>query len=853
MTTGSSTNSSARPNVSNTTKIAIGLSVTANASSILANTIAIPTGRFANASADSCWPLWTDYWTYSNAVANPKTSDVSTVIEIETETQEAYAATTETDISTLTGTSVQDNGGFTISTRTTDSLTTFVYTITEQPGSTVTRTDTYTSITLLSYNGPSIPMPTCQLPSIVLQCQSQWETYASSQLSPSPTPPSHCDINQGLIHADPPEYQPPCASAYHSSVKSWYESLSTITAPPCTQASVSGALCSSIKDAYVHQQNDVFFPSNVSFAPYFSNGYLGDFADVTASDYSVTWQWPTSSTLGVPGCTLGCGRCAVTGNTVQLLYWPEATQSEAQPKDNGPVTISTFGTILTSPTYYISYRSVFASDGCSAVGPTLYNTIVPIPLESPLSSVFGGTIPCGDAHGANGFTQVWSATAPFNVADLINSPVPFSIYSSQPWCATYQYEHSCDKDCPTTDAYKPIIVVPEGVLQDINPAWASCYGDIRGVYDPPIALTQVASVDVPLMTGFLASVSSEAAGAIPASSPSKPATETGGAEALPDSLTSGGVASGGTPRASSFQLARPSQDHGGADVPAVLPDNLPAAGAGGNAPQASHSSGSSGDVGSFVAAILSGNAGSDDDGSSPDRLSGIGGPKEHPDTSSLSNAIGDAVPHGSQASSVSVQGGDGLVAAILGGVQNPVEASPASASQESYNDVAGVLPGASPSGSGDPQDSRSSAFEQDVGDIVAAVLGGGGGGGGGGRLSGTGSALTLESGRPNQTPTAQVSAGQASATSQSSPPASDAYNSDDASTSLVSDASTTTSANESGVDEPISTQASNAGAKSGADGSSGSNTDSASMGTVMAMSDRWIAFGILVIVSVFVL
>ena len=55
------------------------------------------------------------------------------------------------------------------------------------------------------------------------------------------------------------------------------------------------------------------------------------------------------------------------------------------------------------------------------------------------------------------------------------------------------------------------------------------------------------------------------------------------------------------------------------------------------------------------------------------------------------------------------------------------------------------------------------------------------------------------------------------------------------------------------MDEPISTQASNAGAKSGADGSSGSNTDSASMGTVMAMSDRWIAFGILVIVSVFVL
>jgi len=237
--------------------------------------------------------------------------------------------------------------------------------------------------------------------------------------------------------------------------------------------------------------------------------------------------------------------CAVTGNTVQLLYWPEATQSEARADHDASVTvrpyclsntctvlppytnirqISTLGTVLTSPTYYVSYRSVFASDGCSGVGPTLYNTIVLVPGEDQLSSVFGGTLPCV-AHVQNAFTKEFTATASFNVSDLID-PVPFSIYSSQPWCATYQSEHGCNKECPTTEAYKPIIVVPEVVLQNMDPAWASCYGDIRGVYDPPIALTQVASVKGPQTTTSVPTMS-EAIGATPASLPPHPAAETG--------------------------------------------------------------------------------------------------------------------------------------------------------------------------------------------------------------------------------------------------------------------------------------------------------------------------------------
>jgi len=284
------------------------------------------------------------------------------------------------------------------------------------------------------------------------------------------------------------------------------------------------------------------------------------------------------------------------------------------------------GTVLTSPTYYVSYKSVFASDGCTGIGPILYNTIVPIPGTEQLSSVFGGTLPCV-AHVQNQFTQEWTATASFNVTDLIE-PVPFSIYTSQPWCATYQFEHGCNTACPTTEAYKPIIVVPEVVLQNMDPAWESCYGDIRGVYDPPIALTQVASVNVPQMTDSVPAVS-QAAGATPASAPSQPAAETSAAVVLPDNLPSHSVG-GGQPQAS--RLSEHGQGVGGVvasllggaeysqqavaslaslapqtGLSNVSPDHSPSNDAGGKgSPQGSRPSGSGPGqaVGGIVAGIL---------------------------------------------------------------------------------------------------------------------------------------------------------------------------------------------------------------------------------------------------------
>jgi hypothetical protein len=454
----------------------------------------------------------------------------------------------------------------------------------------------------------------------------------------------------------------------------------------------------------------------------------------------------------------------------------------------------------------------------------------------------------------NGYTQEWTATAPFNVTDL-NEPVPFSIYSSQPWCATYQYEHGCNKDCPTTDAYKPLIVVPEVVLQNMNPAWASCYGDIRGVYDPPIALTQVASVKVPQMTVSVPATS-EATHATPASSPSHPAAKTGGPKALPDNLPSNSV---GGNAAQVPQPTKPSQSLGGVGAGTVRPNDFPASNAAdGTAPHASQSSGSSQDVGDMVAAILGGSASSNGDESSSDHLFEAGVPKEHPNAFSSSNVVGIILPHGSQASG-SVQDVGGLVAAILDGAENSVEANPASAGQG--------LPGNSPSGStagdSEPQASWSFALFQNIGDTVASILRDGG------RLPGTGASvsrppqgvaesewdslhistfnpesgpheasdLIMESQKGDQTPTAQPSGANAFVTSQSSPTLSYAHNSDTL-TSLPSDASVTKTDNKSGVSKPTTTRGSNADIRASAD-SSKSIAASVSKAAVLSSGNKW--------------
>jgi len=117
------------------------------------------------------------------------------------------------------------------------------------------------------------------------------------------------------------------------------------------------------------------------------------------------------------------------GGTIELLYFPPGLT----PMTDGPVIATTLNTTLTSPTMYISLASVYASDGCGAVGPTIGATIIPVPSDQLSSS--WETVSSHSAGPYDWGCGIHSGIASFNVTDLVATPVPYSIYERQPYCA----------------------------------------------------------------------------------------------------------------------------------------------------------------------------------------------------------------------------------------------------------------------------------------------------------------------------------------------------------------------------------------------------------------------------------
>lgn len=220
----------------------------------------------------------------------------------------------------------------------------------------------------------------------------------------------------------------------------------------------------------------------------------------TLTEFEESLIWPTTTSLA-PGCTLGCLQCAVTGGAVRLLYWPEGSTTQNNyssatlaSNNASPMIAVTLGSTFTSPTLYISFGTLFASDSCSGVGPTIYNTIVPI-SASELSSIWATW------YGPEAFT------ASFNVTDL-NKPVATSVYNSQMRCALSTMDEVLSWEaeilfwntdtasyathnvtCANTLPYQPILALAATAFGRVDPAWAACSIDIRGLYDPPTALT----------------------------------------------------------------------------------------------------------------------------------------------------------------------------------------------------------------------------------------------------------------------------------------------------------------------------------------------------------------------------
>ena len=222
-----------------------------------------------------------------------------------------------------------------------------------------------------------------------------------------------------------------------------------------------------------------------------------------------------------------CNQCVIYNDGVQILYWPDSVtwsggRSFTVPPKNtggGVQTADYHGTILTSPTVYLHYKSIWAgspydeadiwyflgsmSRSLIAVRPAectsmprfngYKNKIVPVPLDFTLSSMYYNFT-------VSRYVDVTATVESLNFADLAPNLLPM-----KQWQRVCPYGGDSHEErveyCKTVvdEDYKPRLFQPE-FLRSIDPAWKSCVfppsQDDYDTIDPPFVLSSKPDLSV---------------------------------------------------------------------------------------------------------------------------------------------------------------------------------------------------------------------------------------------------------------------------------------------------------------------------------------------------------------------
>ena len=167
-------------------------------------------------------------------------------------------------------------------------------------------------------------------------------------------------------------------------------------------------------------------------------------------------------------------------NPIAISYPPHATMNESKwdtiRNDSSPRSIVTSGShTFTSPSIYVNFYSLSATDSCGYRGTTIDSTLIAF-APGELSTVATAMYPA-----------VQSAITPGSVYNFDNLPCP---PMSVMWSQWYKPEPG--------EPYRPLIVFPTKLL-DVDPLWKVCtQGPFTG-YDPPRTLDPATAM-VPKVT-----------------------------------------------------------------------------------------------------------------------------------------------------------------------------------------------------------------------------------------------------------------------------------------------------------------------------------------------------------------
>lgn len=326
----------------------------------------------------------------------------------------------------------------------------------------------------------------------------------------------------------------------------------------------------------------------------------------------------------------GCGACTIYGYGVELVYFPVPTNvsrdfcattptaaltsygpgavitayagksfganASAPATTNGPRTAVVGGHTFTSGTAYISISSVYAVDRCSSTfGSVVTDAILAMPSESVLSLRYSQ-----DKYQRLQTTDTIKGY-PVDYADF-QQPIPYSAWIGQNICNYPGDDINCGVIYENN--FKPQLAIPPEITS-LSPDFKDCQLWYNGLWDPPLALTEVDSAAAPTLPGGHQSPQSTAT-AQPSQTPSLPSSRpTAVPNALPSSTEDANPGYGPTlpnvagPTPTGYEPGAPNENQPAAsDVPSSGGNGnnggSPNQGTGGNGNSGSGSNGNSG-------------------------------------------------------------------------------------------------------------------------------------------------------------------------------------------------------------------------------------------------------------------
>ena len=290
--------------------------------------------------------------------------------------------------------------------------------------------------------------------------------------------------NVDVYYWPSPEANTSCLSIIGTSVK-----------PPTEGATTDGGYTywgyTTTSDASIHKYNEIVTTmvytsiNGVYFKMPMSNPWESNPGAITSTDH-VMWNSP-STTLPVWSTPKIQRRAESPEATMQARANPIAIPNQRRTplnessgnnlrNDSSPGRTVTYGShTFTSPSVYVDFYSLSATDSCGYRGTTINSTLIAF-APGELSTIATAMYSAFNSDGT-----------PASVYDFNDLPCP---PMSVMWSQWYKPEPG--------EPYRPLIVFPSKLL-DINPLWEICTQGYFTGYDPPRTLDPAAAL-VPKVT-----------------------------------------------------------------------------------------------------------------------------------------------------------------------------------------------------------------------------------------------------------------------------------------------------------------------------------------------------------------